>query len=146
MSAYTDLIARGQARHGERFDTSELAPQFVAYYHTGQRIKVRSVYGSGPDAEIVERTGTVGASTGWRPAFLLIHRSSDTGSWDVLKASDEIIAVQQGRAYVSVSDAERPVTVSRAQVRAAQELIRLRGEEHVHPVVRQVAGLAVERD
>lgn len=39
---------------------------------------------------------------------------------------------------------DTPVTVSRAQVRAAKELIRLRGER-VHPVVQQVAELEYQR-
>lgn len=38
------------------------------------------------------------------------------------------------------------VSVSRTQVRAAKELIRLRGEQAVHPVVRRVAGLQYEHD
>lgn len=41
---------------------------------------------------------------------------------------------------------EAPVLVSKTQVRAAQELVRLRGEQHVHPIVRQVAGLEYEQE
>lgn len=36
--------------------------------------------------------------------------------------------------------------MSRAQVRAARELIRLRGEDQVHPVVRKVAGLEFDQE
>lgn len=38
-----------------------------------------------------------------------------------------------------------PVQVSRAQVRAARELIRLRGVDRVHPLVRQIASLPAPR-
>lgn len=95
------LIARGQAQYGEQFDASSLEPRFAPYLRTNTRIKVRRVYDNG---EIEERTGRVGVTTGWRPAFLLMHRSSDTGSSDVLGSSDEIVAVKVGRYYIPVSN------------------------------------------
>jgi hypothetical protein len=95
---YQAFLARGKAKYGEKFDASNLAPQFKAHYHGG-RIKVRTIYG---DEEVWERTGTVGVTTGWKPAFLLMHRSSDHGSSDVLGVGDVIVAVQQGRKYVPI--------------------------------------------
>lgn len=74
-------------------DRSDLAPQFAGYYESGERIRVRFSYGE-------ERTGTVGKTTGWRPAYLLIPRSDSTGSSDVLGAEDTVIAVKRGGKYV----------------------------------------------
>lgn len=96
MSTYTDYLTRAQRSHGEKFDSSSLAPQFITWFNTGQRIKVRTTYSSG---ETYIRTGIVGVTTGWRPAFILMHRSNAFGSSDVLDARDEVIAVQRGRKY-----------------------------------------------
>lgn len=60
---------------------------------------MRTTYGD----EVVERTGTVGITTGWHPAFLLMSRSSAMGSSDVLSARDVIVAVKRGRSYVPVA-------------------------------------------
>lgn len=45
---------------------------------------------------------------------------------------------------MTAANSDSPVIVSRAQVRAAKELIRLRGEQ-VHPVVQQVAELEYQQ-
>jgi hypothetical protein len=49
-------------------------------------------------------------------------------------------------AEIASEDLDAPIRVSRTQVRAAQELIWMRGEQAVHPIVRRVAGLEYERD
>lgn len=69
-------------------DTSDLdaAGQFKAYFR-GPRIKVEGPMGT--------RFGRVGMTTGEQPAFLLIHRASDLGSWDVLGPADKITGIQQ---------------------------------------------------
>jgi hypothetical protein len=77
-----------------------LAPQFAAYLGTDQRIRVQTTY---PNGETWTRTGTVGVTTGWRPAFLLMRRRTDHGSSDVLRPDDRIIAVQRGRTYEPVA-------------------------------------------
>jgi len=95
MSALDDYLARGVARHGDKFDPSALADQFKPYFGTGKRIRVRFSYGE-------ELTGTVGATTGWRPAFLLMRRSNSQGSPWLLGPDDKIVAVKRGRHYVDV--------------------------------------------
>lgn len=81
---------------GPGFDPAalEAADQFAPYFRTGTRIKVTTTH---PDGETYVRTGTVGVTSGWRPVFLLMHRSSDHGSSDVLRASDRITGIQTGR-------------------------------------------------
>lgn len=101
-------LARCRARHGDKFDPSELVPRFAAFLGTGQRIRVANTRYD------YVRTGTVGATGGWRPAFLLMHRSSDVGSSDILGPDDVITHVQYGRRYVPVADLYRdPNTVTR---------------------------------
>lgn len=78
-------------------DRSDLAPQFAGYYESGDRIKVRTTY---PSGETWERTGTVGKTTGWKPAYLLMPRVTSSGSSDVLSARDVVVAVKRGRDYV----------------------------------------------
>lgn len=73
-------------------DRSDLAPQFASYLHSGQRIRVRFSHGE-------ERTGTVGKTMGWKPAYLLMARSDSMGSSDLLGAGDQIVGVKYGRTY-----------------------------------------------
>ena len=76
-----------------------------ALYGTPTRVMVETTY---PNGETYRRTGSIGITTSWRPAFLVIHRSSDIGSSDVLGPLESpdgtethIIAVQEsdGRYY-----------------------------------------------
>jgi hypothetical protein len=97
---WDDLLRRFKARYGDKFDPVQLHEKFRRYYHTDQRIKVRAYY---PESgESYTRTGMVSTTMGWRPGFLLMHRSSDIGSSDVLSEKDEVVAVQRGRKYVTI--------------------------------------------
>ena len=102
---YDASMRRGAQEHGSKWDPAELdaAPQFAPYLGTGQRIRVTRTYEGG---EEFTRTGAVGRTTGWRPAFLLMHRSTDSGTSDVLHADDTIVAVQvrDGGRYVPVAE------------------------------------------
>jgi hypothetical protein len=69
---------------------------FANAYTSGDRVRVR--FGTGEDAE--ELTGTIGRTTGWRPCYLLMRRSSDTGSVYTIGLDDRIVAVKRGREYV----------------------------------------------
>jgi len=97
MSEYERHMARRPKYDGEHWtDTAELdaAGQFKPWFH-GPRIKVAGPWGT--------RFGTVGMTTGWRPAFLLMHRSSDIGSSDLLGPDDHVVAVQRNGRYVPVT-------------------------------------------
>jgi hypothetical protein len=95
MSRYADFIARGKARHGERFSPPPAADRWAPYMDSQQRIKVRLSY----DEEL---TGTVSATTGWQPVFLLMRTSRSMGSSNTLGDGDQVVAVQQGRKYIEV--------------------------------------------
>lgn len=92
---FNDYLARKQRVHGSKFSAAGLAAQFVPYLHSDVRIKVELRGG-----EI--KTGTVGVTTGWRPVFILMRRSSSHGSSIVLSNDDKIIAVKRGRQYVAL--------------------------------------------
>jgi hypothetical protein len=93
------IMERAVRRYPDKIvSSSELdvvSDDIVAHYH-GQRVKVSDDRGW-------ERTGVVSSTTGWVPAFLLVHRSSDHGSWDALSSRDRLVAVWNGRRYVEVS-------------------------------------------
>lgn len=91
---YREYIAGKQREYGARFDASALDQRFVAYYRTGQRIKVET------NGMVV--TGTVGATTGWRPCFLLMRTKRSIGSPWTLGEHERIVAVQRGREYIAV--------------------------------------------
>lgn len=83
--------------HLRLIDRSELAPQFAAAYASGERIRVRF---SWDEDGTKTKTGTVGKTTGWKPAYLLMARSDSIGSSDLLGPGDRIIAVKRGAKYV----------------------------------------------
>jgi len=102
MSKYQESLEKGRAEWGDKFDTSaldECDPKLATYFR-GLRVKIEATYANG-DKEV--RTGTVSRTTGWRPAFLLMHRSNAIGSSDILSPRDKVIAVQiNGRDYTSI--------------------------------------------
>lgn len=84
---FAAFLERKRAEHGAKFDPSDLAPAFIQYFESQERIEVVNK-GFG-----YRRRGRVGVTSGWKPAFLLIHRVSDWGSSDVLGAGDEVVKV-----------------------------------------------------
>ena len=92
---YEAYIASKQHEYGAKFDASNLDIRFARYYHTETRIKVETCS--------MVLTGTVGATTGWRPCFLLMRTKRSMGSPWTLGSRDRIIAVQNSRGqYVAV--------------------------------------------
>lgn len=103
MRSYDDLLRRGRARHGERFDPSALETSFVRWYESGDRIKVEYVIPGDPGkGDILTAYGTVGVTTGWRPAFLLMRSANARGSSYVIGPNDRVAAVKRGGKYVEV--------------------------------------------
>lgn len=92
MRSFTEKIRGGKEQYGEKYSSDALARKFVPYYENQQRIKVMFPDGS-------TACGTVGATTGWIPCFLLIKRSTDLGSSTILSEVDRIVAVQVNGKY-----------------------------------------------
>src|SRR5262245_31488243 len=90
MTRFEEYCARQQALHGDKF-VPPTDPRFIDAYNKGQayRIKVRTVY-PGSDSTW-ERWGFVSLTTGWQPAFMLMRRSGQHGSSDLLGARDTIV-------------------------------------------------------
>lgn len=90
---FDQYCERKKQRYGELFSTEDLAPQFIPYLHTNTRIKVEDKNGK-------IHFGSVGITTGWRPAFLLMHSERCIGSSCLLTKEDKIIAYKDGHKYV----------------------------------------------
>ena len=103
QATLTRLATEHGAKWSDEYGADLLGSSLREHYESGRRVRVVTVYGTGPDREEYVRTGVVGLTTGWRPAFLLMHRTSDHGSSDLLRSSDVVSHVQQGRAYVPVA-------------------------------------------
>jgi hypothetical protein len=82
---YESYVQRGKSTWGKKFSTAKLAKKFVPYYNSGSRIRVKFHTG-----EVL--SGTVGATTGWRPAFLLMLSSRSIGSSWTLSGKDRIVS------------------------------------------------------
>lgn len=81
---FTDYVARQRDRYGPQFDSSDLAPDFIPHFRTGQRLRVDLGHG-------LIKSGTIGVTTGWHPAFLLLLTTRSTGSAYVLSPLDKIL-------------------------------------------------------
>lgn len=86
-SEFTAWCAAKEVEYGSKWDPSDLEPRFIPFFRTDQRIRVACMFNTSQPEHV--RTGTVGVTTGWRPAFLLMHR--------------RIVAVQHGRTYREVA-------------------------------------------
>jgi hypothetical protein len=101
MTNYDEMVADKKAQYGGKFDPSDLDPRFVQYFNSGERIRVETTDGDAVDV----RTGTVGVTTGWRPAFLLIHRvDASSLSLNLLLPDDNhrVTAVKRGESYEAI--------------------------------------------
>ena len=67
INAYTE---KKLAEYGDKFDPSDLNPEFFRYYDSNERIEVEFTYG---DTKEIRR-GRIGVTTGWKPCFLLMAR------------------------------------------------------------------------
>jgi hypothetical protein len=81
----SEYVARGKQKHGDKFDTSDLNPEFIEYFENGARIEVENEY--------QVRRGTVGVTTGWRPCFLLMARCNCHSSSDTIGKTDRVTRV-----------------------------------------------------
>lgn len=88
---YRNHIANKRREYGDKFDASDLAPQFIEHFESGARIEVEFVGQAGNVYET--KRGTVGITTGWKPVFLLMLTSRSIGSSHILRAKDRIVRV-----------------------------------------------------
>lgn len=82
---YDDYIKRAKAKHGDKFDGSNLNPAFIPYYNNGNRIEV--------DFGYENKRGRIGVTTGWRPVFLLMLTTRSIGSSYTIGMDDKVVKV-----------------------------------------------------
>jgi hypothetical protein len=83
MRNYQEYIARKKQEHKEKFDSSDLASQFIKYYENHKRIEIEFSHG--------KVRGFVGITTGWKPCFLLMKTKRSISSSYTLREEDKII-------------------------------------------------------
>ena len=98
MRNYQDYLNRKRAEHGAQFDASDLHPDFIRYFESDQRIKIRFQCGPGYS----EMFGTVGVTTGWKPVFLLMSNRRAVGSSTTIGHDCKVVAVKIGKTYRAV--------------------------------------------
>lgn len=89
---YTGWVNNARHRHGDKLDLSDVMkvhPLIRNHFH-GARIEVIRTW---PNGETYVRRGRVSVTTGYRPALMLMHRTSDTGSSDLLGEYDRLGAI-----------------------------------------------------
>lgn len=88
---YRNHIANKRREYGDKFDASDLAPQFIEHFESGDRIEVAF---AGVDGEVYEtKRGRVGITTGWKPVFLLMLTTRSIGSSYTLGMKDRVVRV-----------------------------------------------------
>jgi len=83
---FGQYVLRRRREHGERFNLDSLAEKWIEHFNSGSRIEVRFSCGT------VKR-GTVSATTGWVPSFLLILTQRSSGSSWLLGEDDELVKI-----------------------------------------------------
>lgn len=66
-------------------DYSAISKQFIPYYESQERIKVKI-----SDSDEI-KSGTIGITTGWKPIFILMLTKRSTGSSYILSDNDKIL-------------------------------------------------------
>ena len=86
MKNYQEYITRKKTEYGSKFDETDLSKQFIPFYENVKRIEIEFSYGE-------KKRGTIGITTGWEPAFLLMLTKRSTGSSYTLRDNDKIIKI-----------------------------------------------------
>ena len=99
MRNFKEYVACKLNTYGRKFDTSDLAPDFIKYFESGERVKVEWTYNNYKEV----LTGTIGVTTGWKPVFLLMRTKRSIGSPYIIYTKDcRVIAVKKSNKYVEV--------------------------------------------
>lgn len=83
---FGQYLLRRRQQEGERFNMSGLAEKWIEHFNNGSRIEVRFSCGT------VKR-GTVAATGGWIPSFMLMLTYRSSGSSWLLDEHDELVKV-----------------------------------------------------
>lgn len=89
MRSFSEYLNEKKMQYGDKFDSSELDKRFIPYFENGQRIEVETMG--------MRKRGTIGITTGWRPAFLLMLTKRSLGSSYTLGKDDKIVNIPPKR-------------------------------------------------
>lgn len=102
-----------------------LTPYFDGEYRMGPRVRVETAYfdSEGNLASTHMRTGTVGRTTGWRPAYLIMARCNMMGSSDLVsmdrpgKWTTRVVGVQDSSGkYRKIAEPSGPWTIGHHEI------------------------------
>ena len=98
MHQFEKYEERARRRHGDKFDSSKMyeADSYARQYFNSERVIVETTY---RDGVTWRRAGRVSATTGWRPALMLMSTVRSVGSSDLLGENDKVVAVKTDRGY-----------------------------------------------
>lgn len=85
MRSYQEFTETKKHEFGEKFDASDLNPEFVPYFESGKRVEV--------DFGYEKKRGTIGVTTGWKPCFLLMLTKRSIGSSHTIGKDAKVIKV-----------------------------------------------------
>ena len=89
---YELFLSAKKRKYGAKFDPSHLDPRFIFAFNSGERIRILNRDG-------IAVTGTVAASEGCQPKFLLQRRARSKTSIYILGPNVSIVGVKGGRKY-----------------------------------------------
>ena len=87
MNKYERYINRAKSNHGDKFRDSRLNRNFIHAFNEGDSYRVLVDFGY--DDKPV--WGYIGATTGWKPCFLLLRRRGQHGSSETIDENCKII-------------------------------------------------------
>ena len=82
---FESYLARKRLKFGDKFDLSNLAPQFIPYFND-REVRIEVEFSSGEKSR-----GFIGITTGWKPLFLLVRTRRSLGSSYTLSSEDRVV-------------------------------------------------------
>ena len=90
--SYEEYIQKKKAEYGEKFSDEELNKDFIPYFENGERISVDL-----GDGEV--KQGTIGVTTGWKPVFLLMSRTTAFSSSTTIGKQAKVVQRMSAKRY-----------------------------------------------
>ncbi len=86
---FNQYLFRRMAEHGDKFNSGDLNRVFVPAFNSERRVTVSFRNENGE--EIDRKSGYIGATTGWKPVFLLLASKRSSGSSDTIGGFDVVV-------------------------------------------------------
>lgn len=86
MTRYENYVNRKKVEYGEKFSDENINKAFITAFNNGDTFRVKVDFGY--DKPI---WGYIGATTGWKPCFLLLRKRGQHGSSETISQDAKII-------------------------------------------------------